>query len=163
EPRVFRFPGGTPMRVTANGQVLLGNDKTGATFDLLGGAALQLNEGGLRYGVAGVKGARTLTFEWQGVLKDQPESLVLVRMSVAEGGAPVRYEYERVPPRVAGGGLQLRDGAAHYASTVLPARDGPKSSVPAGSAYAFGDLPDARNFRVRCDRFPKGRFTIPFA
>jgi YD repeat-containing protein len=163
KPRVFRFARGTPMRVTASGQVLLGNDKTGATFDLLGGASLQLSESGLRYGIAGAEGARTLTVEWQGVLKEQPESPVLVRMSVGEGGAPVRYEYERVPSHVAAGGLQLRDGAAHYATTVLPARDGPGSFVPAGSTYAFGDLPDVRNFRVQCDRFPKGGFAIPFA
>lgn len=168
--RDFLLPAGTYLSISTDARVGIESRASpgvargpvrqpiAGTFDVLG-ADLTLDKDGLRYGVAGERGSRSLTIEWTGTLANNTTAPVRVRATFDEAGPGVRYDYERVPPGLPGGSIQIADDAGGF-DVRLPFSEDSNVAPALGDGVTF-ELAGRGlgNRRVSCTRDP-GAVTI---
>jgi YD repeat-containing protein len=168
--RLFTFPAGSQMIVSTDGEVRIGASDSHQTlaqtvpegiFDVFHGD-LRLIDRGLRYGISGTPGSRTLIIEWEGTLASRPKEPLLVRATFQEGDSGLQYEYPRIPGGAEGttAGLRVSLGAVSFSQTIDVSSSAHVPLINAGIAYRFGASSELAGVRFTCSKLPQ-RIEIP--
>jgi len=137
----YNFNAGSPVTISTDGRLIIGGDPASPRTALSAvtpssrgqrgvlnvlPADLVLKDGGLRSGVFGPEGQRSLIIEWDGAIAGRSDnSRVLVRAIISEVQPTIRFVYEIVPPNVgAAPSVQFADGSAQFSQSVFGG-DGP--------------------------------------